>query len=1002
MAVNRKTLRLLIVGTGLVVALAASWIASDLTRERPPDSAAAQAASFEPIERTDQAEAGREVPLYYDALREWEAANLRPGSERIDVAASAFARRSADPPIATGAYAGASDALLWREAEGWVEYEVYAEQAGLYELHVRYHPLDTDAGVKKLLLAATLNGEAPYREARSMTLDRWVEEPEPPRFDEKGNQLRAFAREIEGWRTDALRDADGAYAGPLLWPLNEGRNVLRLELLAEPAAIESLHFVPPRPIPAYADVRAAYPADARRTGEPIVLEAERFARKNTAAVQTMYDRDPLTTPLAYHRVRLNALGGWTWAKGRQSVTWTFEVPEDGLYNITLRVKQNYRENLASFRTVRIDGDIPFAELAAYRFQYAPGWQSVTLSDENGTPYDFLLARGVHTITLESTYEPFVPMIMSLDRMSDRLGDLYSDLKRATGNRVDAFRVWDVEAELPGLTDSLRDVQRQLQAMYDGMLMINGKRDNIAQTLLGAVKDIETMLKEPEKLPGSAGLLASLQENVDRIRGDLLEGPLAIEKLALSPADEEPPRMKASFWEKTVATLSVLYHSFDAANRLDHDSEEKLIVWMNWGRDYVNELQRLADESFTPKYGIEVDINLIPTPDLFIPSSVAGILPDVALGVPDTLAFELALRGAAKNLAELPGADDLFANYAPGALLPYYYDGGYYGVPETMNIKVLFYRKDILESLGLEVPDTWEDVYRMLPTLAESDYMFYVPPSDFSYMFYQHGAEFYTPDGLSSALDSPEAFEAFREWTDLFNRYGLERQVQSFYNHFRRGTMPIGIADFNQYMQLLVAAPELANRWAIAPVPGRVNEDGVVERWISSQGDNGVASTSAMMFNRTSERKQEAAWAFIRWYLSEETQTAFGMNLEMFYGEAFRWNSAHIDAFAAMPWKSGDLPVFLRQWKWVKELPNVPGGYMTGRELGFAWNRAVIDMEKPRVALDKAVKQINRELLRKQREFGLVDERGAPRTSLELPQITDPWEVADTYAEQYAN
>src|SRR5699024_487364 len=130
-----------------------------------------------------------------------------------------------------------------------------------------------------------------------------------------------------------------------------------------------------------------------------------------------------------------------------------------------------------------------------------------------------------------------------------------------------------------------------------------------------------------------------------------------------------------------------------------------------------------------------------------------------------------------------------------------YDGGYYGLPETINFKILFYREDILDEMDLEVPNTWDDVYEMIPTLLQNQYNFFAEPVDFSYMFYQNGVELYRPGGLTSGLDTPQAFEAFQEWTDLFNLRGLDLQVQSFYQQFRNGKFPIGIADFNNYMQL---------------------------------------------------------------------------------------------------------------------------------------------------------------------------------------------------------
>ena len=40
-----------------------------------------------------------------------------------------------------------------------------------------------------------------------------------------------------------------------------------------------------------------------------------------------------------------------------------------------------------------------------------------------------------------------------------------------------------------------------------------------------------------------------------------------------------------------------------------------------------------------------------------------------------------------------------------------YQGGVYGLPEQENFMMLFYRKDILDELGLTIPNTWDDVER---------------------------------------------------------------------------------------------------------------------------------------------------------------------------------------------------------------------------------------------------------------------------------------------------
>ncbi|WP_274362994.1 extracellular solute-binding protein [Paenibacillus thermotolerans] len=933
---------------------------------------------------------------YYDNVRRKREENRIPyGKGEYGIQAADFASKSDDAVVSTGAYEGESGVLIWSVPKGWVQYEIDIAEEGLYEIAADYYPLPDEyqRNMRASILSVQINGEYPFREARSMSFEREFIH-QPPRFDAEGDQLKSGIEEIREWKTKPFRDSDGAYALPLLWHLKKGKNIIRIQLSQQPMALKSFAIKPPAGIPSYEDARKSYPAAKASGAEPIVIEAEQISRKNSTSIQAQYDRDAMTTPQSFKHISYNTLGAWGWYKGGHAVTWEFEAPEDGLYNIGMRANQNLRKNLAVFRTIYIDGVIPFQELRSYRIPYAPGWRGLEIEDDGGKPFEFYLTKGKHSITMEAGYEPYIPVIARVEQMVAELRQVRDLIKFATGNRQDdQFRVWDIEKDMPGVTDSLKQIKDQLDEQVAMLRDINQDIDIVAQTYRSASKDIEELLHEPEKIPTSNLTLGAVLEQLQDQYRNLMDAPLQVDKLYVAPAGTSFPRMEATFFEKVKAMFATLFYSFDDRNKIGRQSDDVLNVWMMMGRDYVDELQMLADEQFTPEYGVKVNVNLVQSPDLLILAKASGILPDVALGIPGNMPFEMALRGAAQDIGKLPGGKELIGKYHPGAMLPFYYDGGYYGVPETTSFKVLFYRKDILRQLGLEVPETWDDVYRMIPTLLQKQYSFYVPPDDFSAMFFQSGAELYTPDGMSTALDKPEAFEAFKKWTDLFNIHGLERQVQSFYNQFRAGTMPIGISDFNIYMQLMVAAPDILNEWAIAPIPGTKQPDGSIVRWAA-----GSNPTSAMLFSDTPKRKQDTAWTFLQWYLSDETQTQYGLNMEQFRGESFRWNSANVRAFANMPWKGDDLQVILEQWKWIKDVPNVPGGYMTMRELANAWNRAVVPdsqaLEAPRVALEKAIKEIARELVRKQQEFRFRDGNGKVIRTLDLPQITEPWEGAD--------
>jgi ABC-type glycerol-3-phosphate transport system substrate-binding protein len=287
--------------------------------------------------------------------------------------------------------------------------------------------------------------------------------------------------------------------------------------------------------------------------------------------------------------------------------------------------------------------------------------------------------------------------------------------------------------------------------------------------------------------------------------------------------------------------------------------------------------------------------------------------------------------------------------------------------------MLFYRTDIMEELELEVPQTWEDVYNVVFELQQHGLdFFYQAPSpvaaggltDAGLMpfLFQEGGEWYTDDGMRSALNTPEALQAFKRWTDLYVSYKLPIQAD-FFNRFRTGEMPIGVSNYWTYVLLKVAAPELRGRWEMAPMPGTEMQGGVIDR------SNGGALDCAVMFRDVKD--PEASWEFLKWWTSEEAQVRFGREMEGIMGVEARWSSANVAALSRLPWDPKDIEAILAQWEWYRETPVVLGGYFTARHVYNAWNEVVLLGEHPRDALEEAVKEINKEMRKKQEEFGLA-------------------------------
>ncbi|WP_317890705.1 extracellular solute-binding protein [Paenibacillus arenilitoris] len=936
-----------------------------------------------------QTDSDRGEPYYSEVLEQWKQQGIPEASGQITVRGTAYAGKSDNARIEAGSFENKDDVLVWAaESDEWIEYEIDVEREGLYAIDISYHPFVGEKYRKPITLNVLFDQSRPYLESRSIQLYRKWQDAMPPEKDEYGDEIRPASQDVSDWMTARLRDSGGAYERPLLWHLTAGKHVLRLSG-SDPLAIESIMLQAPDPIDDYKTVASKRTGEAAAvSGDAIEIEAERAAWKNDSSVSLSYDNDVASTPYERGKLIYNAINGERWATGNQEITWTFDVPEDGLYKIAMRFQQSYSSNRSTFRSISVNGKAPFSEMEAYRFPYASGWQGTTLQDGNGEPYEFELKKGTNTLTMRVTQAPLKPIMVDLDHIISGLKDRALDITALTGGAVDPNRTWNIERDLPDFVAQFQDLYDRLRDVEKRLISVNGRSDALTQGMVTVEKDMQELLGNINHIAYEADKLTGMQGKLADYLQQLGTQPLQLDRLYIVPASEDVPKLEASFFQKVKGGLFDFLHTFKPKTKLGNGEKGELNVWVQRGRDYVNLIQQLADEMFTPETGIKVKVNLLPSSDQLVLMNAAGIAPDVALGLSQDLPFEYAVRGGLYDLTQFPDFDQIYERFAPGTWIPFYYDGGYYGIAETQTFEMLYYRKDVLSRLGFDVPDTWDDVYEMLPTLQQNNLNF--PPVSNAAFIYQNGAEFFEQDGMKTALTTPKGFEGFKEWTDLYNVHAADQQLASFFQSFRSGAVPIGIADITAYIQLMVAAPELNGLWGIAPIPGKLQQGGTVARWMSGGVQSGV------MFKST--KMAEEGWKFLKWWTSAEAQERFGNDIEMLNGQAFRWNTSNIEAFMTLPWKPEDAASILEQWRWFKEIPNVPGSYYLARELQNAWNRTVLDGINPRSSLETAVKDIEREMSRKLQEFKFIDANGKPVKSLDLPVVKEPWKGVEPYVE----
>ncbi|SFT00204.1 extracellular solute-binding protein [Paenibacillus sp. BC26] len=923
---------------------------------------------------------------------EWQATKGKSFSDaaalqaRISVDASAYAAVSEETH-----FTKTDNGLLWKDGESWIDYQLTIPEDGLYNLGVVYE--SADDAVTDIIRGVYIDGELPFLEADNIRLKhKFVYQGYPLKRDEFGNDILPQSTIVKEQQDVRLADYT-ADITPLKWYLSKGVHTVRLVNQQSAMLLKSLYADSPLQIPAYAEVASDYQATARNGDFVQLVEAEQMSAKSNTSIQLQSVSDALISPDPEGLIHYNAMGGEQFRISGQWAEWEIEVPETGLYELGFKFKQAFLNNSYTNESIMIDGQTPFKEMLDVQFAYSKswGWAGKSLADKQGKPFLFQLTKGKHTVRISPTAAPMKPIYEGLLRNLNRISALEQRIRKVTGNyersytsggNVDLNRDWQLEKYIPDIEERLTEIEADLTGLADRLSGLTIGESDVESSFRAAAYEFNNMKSRIRQIPSELQLFATTQQKLSSWAFRMLDQPLMLDYLWVSQPGAELPQVAPNMWQKLGNTAVNFYRSFVIDYNFTRDDPKAIDVWVNRGRNYVRLIQQLADETFTPETGIHVNVNIVPDPNMLILGNLAGDQPDAALGVDGGVVGDFAMRGALADLTKMPGYNDAIQAFNPGAMRVFHYDGGNYALPETQNFKIMMYRTDILEQLGLKPPQTWEDVYTMLPTLQQSGHEFFYTPADYLSFLYQNGAELYSKDGLVSGLDTDAAFKGFKQWTQLFTLFQLPKEVPSFFNHFRLGDMPIGITDFNTYLLTQVAAPEIAGKWQIAPIPGNMDEkSGTVLRWAGGPLQAGIIYEKS--------EKQELAWKFLQWWTSEKTQVRFGNDIEAIYGPEYRWNSANMDAFAKLPWPRSQLSAILEQWKWYKEAPNVPGGYFTARQLVFAWQNVVAANAVPREELDKAIIAINQEMARKQVEFKMRDSVGKVLHPIDIPDVPSP-------------
>lgn len=862
---------------------------------------------------------------------------------------------------------------LYMPETGDTTLKVIAPEDGLYNLKLDYFTVEgrgasINRGIK-------INGEYQYLEAESISLLRfWKDEHSVTVGREPGkNDIRPKQIEVNLWEETFVEDQMGYYKEPFYFELKQGLNEITFVSNREPLVIGSMEFTQAPKINSYSE----YVKELKQNGAKeidgdfnFIRQAEEAYLKSSPSLNPIAEYStPKYEPYEKQVTKYNAIGGINWRIPGDEISWEVTVPESGFYNLTFTVMQNFERGQNVTRKLLVNGEVPFSEANFLEFKYNKDLYNYSVN--NGEVLPIYLEKGTNIIGLKSTIGIYGNVAQRVNVAIKELRGLYREVVMKTGLNPDPVQDYMLEKNIKDLNKRIKAIHDEFEEVKSEIVEISNGRnglisvfDRINYQLLKFIKDeknIQNGLKEWEQ---NISNLGSWVVGVS-------EQPLTIDKLIVSGSEYKPKKVKTNFFERLWHEIILFIESFkntgDFGSTLEIDGAPTIEVWIGTGRDQATITRQLIDESFVVQNNVNVRLKMV-NMSVLLSATLAGNGPDVAIGVSQKLPVNWGVRNGIKDLSELEGFSEVESWFSKSSLTPMQYGVKTYGLPDTEDFLVTFYRDDILKDAGInQIPKTWDEVIDISPALQKQYFDFYIPliqgqlsPVLYS-MMVQNGGSLYLSDGAESGLLQKESLDAFINFSRFFTDYGFVLEA-NFINRFRSGEMPIGVSNFSTYNSLAVFAPEITGQWQYGAFPGTI-----VDGQLNNQTTSSI--TSSIILEST--KNVDASWKFLKWWLSADTQLAYARGMEAVLGAAARYPTANLEAFSKLPWSAKDLILLEEQRSNAVGVPTVPGDYIVGRYIDNAFRQTLNDKIMPQDSIYQYHLRINEELTRKRKELGLA-------------------------------
>ncbi|MEN2983818.1 MAG: sugar ABC transporter substrate-binding protein [Dictyoglomaceae bacterium] len=296
------------------------------------------------------------------------------------------------------------------------------------------------------------------------------------------------------------------------------------------------------------------------------------------------------------------------------------------------------------------------------------------------------------------------------------------------------------------------------------------------------------------------------------------------------------------------------------------SQEKVIRIWAMGEEAKN-LGIMVDK-FEKETRIKVEVQALPWTAAFskILTGIAGRqLPDMAM-MGTTWMAPFSAMGAFEDLSKYIAKSTVVKpeKFFSGSWETVIYGGKIYGVPWYVDVRVIYYRTDMLKEVGYDrAPSTWDELYDGIKKLAQKYGIgkcgLGLSPTEaanFMPFVWQNGGDIIDKN-KNILVKNPEFVEALEFYSRFFRENLVAKGGANVFVDFESGLLPVFFSGPWMVSMIKEQVPKITGKWAVALMPKKKTRTSFVG------GSNWIIFTTS--------KNKDLAWRFIEFMTKPENQ-----------------------------------------------------------------------------------------------------------------------------------